>query len=85
MEKSRGADDPVDQMSQALKWLRAMVGPPTYSPPNAAPHDGRPRMNGVICGSGTAPSGASFRYSVSRPVAGRRPDANAKRWPTSRE
>jgi hypothetical protein len=32
MEKSRGADEPVDQMSQALNRLRAMVSLPTYSP-----------------------------------------------------
>jgi hypothetical protein len=33
MEKSRGADDQVDQMSQALNRLRAMVSLPKYSPP----------------------------------------------------
>ena len=30
MEKSRGADDQVDQMSQALNRLRAMVSLPKY-------------------------------------------------------
>jgi hypothetical protein len=33
MEKSRGPDDQVDQMSQALNRLRAMVSPPKYSLP----------------------------------------------------
>jgi hypothetical protein len=33
MEKSRWADDQVDQMSQALNRLRAIVSLPKYSPP----------------------------------------------------
>ena len=33
MEKSRGADDQVDQMSQASKRLRAMVSLHKYSMP----------------------------------------------------
>jgi hypothetical protein len=45
MEKSRGEDDHVDQMSQALNRPRAMVGLPKYSPPMPRPPtgDGRPR------------------------------------------
>jgi hypothetical protein len=37
MEKSRGADDQVDQMSQALNRLRAIVSLPKYSPPMPRP------------------------------------------------
>jgi hypothetical protein len=33
MEKSRGADDQVDQMSQALNRLRGVISLPKYSPP----------------------------------------------------
>ena len=40
MEKSRGADDQVDQMSQALNRPRGMVRPPKYSPPMARPPTG---------------------------------------------
>jgi hypothetical protein len=40
MEKSTGADEPVDQMSQALNRLRAMVSPPKYSPPMPRPPTG---------------------------------------------
>jgi len=40
MEKLRGADDQVDQMSQALNRLRAMVSLPKYSPPLARPPTG---------------------------------------------
>jgi hypothetical protein len=40
LEKSRGADDQVDQMSQALNRLRAMVSLPTYSPPMPRPPTG---------------------------------------------
>jgi hypothetical protein len=36
-EKSRGADDQVDQMSQALNRLRAMASLPKYSPPMPRP------------------------------------------------
>jgi hypothetical protein len=37
MEKSRGADDQADQMSQALNRLRAMLSLPKYSPPMPRP------------------------------------------------
>jgi hypothetical protein len=37
MEKSRGADEPVDQMSQALNRLCAMVSLPEYSSPMPRP------------------------------------------------
>jgi hypothetical protein len=37
MEKSRWADDQVDQMSQALRRLRVMVRLPKYSPPMPCP------------------------------------------------
>ena len=37
MEKSRGADDPVDQMSRALKRLRAMVSLPKNPMPMPRP------------------------------------------------
>jgi hypothetical protein len=37
VEKSRGADDQVDQMSQALNRLRTMVSVPRYSPPIPRP------------------------------------------------
>ena len=47
MEKSRGADDQVDQMSQALNRLRAMVILPKYSPPLPRSADCRPRLAGV--------------------------------------
>jgi hypothetical protein len=40
MEKSRGADDQVDQLSQALNRLRAMVRLPKYSPPMPRPPTG---------------------------------------------
>jgi hypothetical protein len=40
MEKSRGPDDQVDQMSQALNQLRAMVSLPKYSPPLPPPPTG---------------------------------------------
>jgi hypothetical protein len=40
MEKSRGADDQVDQMSQALNRLRAMVSPPQVFRAKAAPPTG---------------------------------------------
>jgi hypothetical protein len=40
MEKSRGPDDQVDQMSQALNRLRAMVSLPKYSPPLPPPPTG---------------------------------------------
>ena len=40
MEKSRWADDQVDQMSQALNRLRAMVSLPKYSPPMPRPPTG---------------------------------------------
>jgi hypothetical protein len=50
LEKSRGADDPVDEMSQAINRLRAMVSPQVF-PANAAAADGRPRRDGVICWS----------------------------------
>ena len=40
MEKSRGADDQADQMSQALNRLRAMVNLPKYSPPLPRPPTG---------------------------------------------
>jgi hypothetical protein len=48
-------------MSQALNRLRAMVSLPKYSPPMPWPPGGDRRWMGVICGSGTAPSGASLR------------------------
>jgi hypothetical protein len=41
MEKSRGADDQADQMSQALNRLGAMVRLPKYSPPMPRLPDGR--------------------------------------------
>jgi hypothetical protein len=37
IQKSRGADGQMDQMSQALNRQRAMVSLPTYSPPLARP------------------------------------------------
>jgi hypothetical protein len=40
LEKSRGADDPVDEMSQAINRLRAMVSPPKYSLPIPHPPTG---------------------------------------------
>jgi hypothetical protein len=40
MKQSRGPDDQVDQMSQALNRLRAMVSPPKYSPPMPRPATG---------------------------------------------
>jgi hypothetical protein len=40
LEKSRGADDQVDQTSQALNRLRAMVSVPKYSPPMPRPPPG---------------------------------------------
>jgi hypothetical protein len=40
MEKSRAADDQVDQMSQALNRLLAMVSLPKYSPPMPRPPTG---------------------------------------------
>jgi hypothetical protein len=40
MEKSRGADDQVDQMSQALNGLRAMASRPKYSLPMPRPPTG---------------------------------------------
>jgi hypothetical protein len=40
MEKSRGADEKVDQMSQALNRLRAMGSLPKYSPPMPRPPTG---------------------------------------------
>jgi hypothetical protein len=40
MEKSRGADDQVDKMSQALNRLRAVVSQPKYSPPMPRPPTG---------------------------------------------
>ena len=40
MEKSRSADDQVEQMSQALNRLRAMVSLPMYSPPMPWPPTG---------------------------------------------
>ena len=40
LEKSRKADDQVDQMSQALNRLRAMVRLPKYSPPMPRPPTG---------------------------------------------
>jgi hypothetical protein len=45
-------DDQVDQRSQALKRLRAMVSLPKYSPPMPRPPERRTRMDGVICRSG---------------------------------
>jgi hypothetical protein len=42
METSRSPDEPLDQMSQALKRLRAMVSLPKYSPPKPRP----PRATG---------------------------------------
>ena len=52
MEKSRGADDRVDQMSHALNRLCALVSLPEYSPPMALPPERRPGMDGVIGWSG---------------------------------
>jgi hypothetical protein len=40
MEKSQGADDQVDRMSQALNRLRAMVRPLTNSPTMPRPPAG---------------------------------------------
>ena len=40
MEKSRGKDDQVDQMSQALNRLRATVSLPRFSPPMPRPPTG---------------------------------------------
>jgi hypothetical protein len=40
LEKSRWVDDQVDQMSQALNRLRAMVSLPKYSPPMPRPPTG---------------------------------------------
>jgi hypothetical protein len=40
MEKSRGADDQVEQMSQALNRPRGMVRPPKYSPAISRPPTG---------------------------------------------
>jgi hypothetical protein len=42
MEKSRGADDQVDQLSQALNRLRAMGEPARVLAANAAAADERP-------------------------------------------
>jgi len=73
MEKSRGADDPVDLMSQAINRLRTMVSPPRYSPPMPRPPAGDRGMDGVICGSrvravasSAADSGVS-EYAVKDP------------------
>jgi len=52
---------PGDQMSQALNRLRAMVDPAQVFPANAAAADRRPRMDGVICGSGIRPERSCFR------------------------
>jgi hypothetical protein len=40
MGKSRGADDQVEQVSQALNGLRAMVSLPKYSLPMPHPPTG---------------------------------------------
>jgi hypothetical protein len=40
MEKSRGAGDQVDQMSQTLNRLRAVVSLPKHSPPMPRPPTG---------------------------------------------
>ena len=41
MEKSRGADDQVDQMSQALNRLRAVVSLPKNPMPMPRPNLGK--------------------------------------------
>jgi hypothetical protein len=48
----RQAVEELDQMSQALNRLRAMVGLPELFPANASPPGGRPRLDGVIGWSG---------------------------------
>jgi hypothetical protein len=65
MEKSRAADDQVDQMSQALNRLLAMVSLPKYSPPMPRPPSGERGMDGVI--------GWSRSRAVAGGAAGGRP------------
>ena len=48
MEKSRAADDQVDQVSQALNRLRALASLPKYSPLCRGPRRANRWMDGVM-------------------------------------